>query len=178
MNTYIYMRILIQLERERRNLILGGAGEARRVRDVARRRRCRIVGEVNAPSSTSYHYSLSLLHLSFSDRDLISLSRYCLFLLLLSSNRLGLAFAYSFFFFLVCDFSFCYFQLGLVVLTTFTWAQTDCTELGLFFSWSDFLTLGFLHIGWRLGMAKMFQPVWFAMSCFGAMLGLHNCTQF
>ena len=88
MNTYIYMRILIQLERERRNLILGGAGEARRVRDVARRKRCRIVGEVNAPSSTSYHYSLSLLHLSFSDRDLISLSRYCLFLLLLSSNWL------------------------------------------------------------------------------------------
>ena len=102
MNTYIYMRILIQLERERRNLILGGAGEARRVRDVARRRRCRIVGEVNAPSSTSYHYSLSLLHLSFSDRDLISLSRYCLFLLLLTDSVSPLL--TRFFFFGVCFF--------------------------------------------------------------------------
>ena len=175
MNTYIYMRILIQLERERRNLILGGAGEARRVRDVARRRRCRIVSEVNAPSSTSYHYSLSLLHLSFSDRDLISLSRYCLFLLLLTDSVSPLL---TRFFFFGVWFSILLFSAGPCGFNIIYMGQTDCTELGLFFSWSDFLTLGFLHIGWRLGMAKMFQPVWFAMSCFGAMLGLHKCTQF
>ena len=168
MNTYIYLYVNfdpIKREREREiergNLILGGARETRRVRDVARRRRCRIVSEVNAPSSTSYHYSLSLLHLSFllkSRFDLsLSLSRYCLFVLLLTHSTARL---WLLLFFFVCDFLFCYFQLlgcgprGLYNIYMGPINLTWCNELGLLFSWSDFLTLEFQHFGWSLEMEK------------------------
>lgn len=44
------------------NLILRGSRETRGIGNVAGRRRGGVVGEVNGPSSTPYHHSLTFLH--------------------------------------------------------------------------------------------------------------------
>lgn len=127
-------------ERERRYLILGGAREARGVRDVARRRRGRIVAEVNGPSSTPNHDSFSLLHLSRFDYRSIFL-RSSRVPTAMSNSTLLLFVAFRGFVF--SDIMYCF---GPVLFWTLydiykSLSNLNPTELGLFFSGPGFKLL-------------------------------------
>ena len=118
-----------------------------------------------------------------SQIEIWSLSRYCLFVLLQSSNSLYwqplVSLFFSFFFWVIffCFVIFSCWVVGLVVLTTFTWAQTvHWAGPVLFLTRLPNFGVPTYWLTPRDGK-KIFQPVWYAMSCLVAMLGLHNCTQ-